>query len=134
MIKDTSCWGCKHFNKQKFGTCKAFPEGIPFIINSGEFNHDKPLPTQKNNIVFESNGLELGVINEEPSIKVNEKVEPLNIDANLENADWTKQSWDLPKYKSKEFMDWLKSSGMTLEQFRKLPVYKINLANGKIKE
>jgi len=60
--------------------------------------------------------------------------EILNIDANIENADWTKQTWDLPKYKSKEFMDWLKSSGMTLTQFRKLPVYKINLANGKIKE
>ena len=60
--------------------------------------------------------------------------EILNIDANIENADWTKQTWDLPKYKSKEFMDWLKSSGMTLEHFRTLPVYKINLANGKIKE
>ena len=58
----------------------------------------------------------------------------LNIDANLENADWTKQSWDLPKYKSKEFMDWLESSEMTLAQFKKLPVYNLNLANGNIKE
>ena len=60
--------------------------------------------------------------------------EILNIDADLSNADWTKQSWDLPEYKSKEFMDWLKFSGMTLEQFKKLPVYKLNIANGNIKE
>ena len=60
--------------------------------------------------------------------------EILNIDAILDNADWTKQSWDLPEYKSKEFMDWLKFSGMTLAQFKKLPVYKLNIANGNIKE
>lgn len=58
----------------------------------------------------------------------------LNIDADLNNADWTKMSWDLPKYKSKEFMDFLKSSGITLEQFKKLPVYKYNIKNGNIKE
>jgi len=58
----------------------------------------------------------------------------LNIDAILENADWTKMTWDLPKYKSKKFMDWLKASGMTLTQFKKLPVYKWNLKAGNIKE
>jgi len=66
--------------------------------------------------------------------KPGEEAKVLNIDAILENADWTKQSWDLPKYKSKEFYDWLKFSGMTLIQFKKLPVYKLNLANGTIKE
>ena len=60
--------------------------------------------------------------------------EILNIDAILDNADWTKQSWDLPKYKSKEFMDWLKFSGMTLAHFKKLPVYKMNILSGNIKE
>lgn len=40
------------------------------------------------------------------------------------NADWTKQHWDLPPYKSEEFMSFFARSGMTLEQFRKLPVYK----------
>jgi len=58
----------------------------------------------------------------------------LNIDAALENADWTKTTWDLPKYKSKKFMDWLKFSGMTLTQFKKLPVYKWAVKSGKIKE
>jgi hypothetical protein len=58
----------------------------------------------------------------------------LNIDAILENADWTKTKWDLPKYKSKEFYDWLKRMNMTLEQFKKLPVYKSNLKSGNIKE
>jgi len=42
--------------------------------------------------------------------------------------------WDLPKYKSKKFMDWLKFSGMTLTQFKKLPVYKWAVKSGKIKE
>lgn len=65
--------------------------------------------------------------------KIKEKEEKIesssaipNIDADLENADWTKQTWDLPKYKSKEFMDWLRFSGMTLTQFKKLPVYQLN--------
>jgi len=48
----------------------------------------------------------------------------LNIDANLENADWTKQTWDLPAIDSQEFKDLLKSWGITMEDFKKLPVYK----------
>jgi len=57
-----------------------------------------------------------------------------NIDANLENADWTKRTLDLPEYKSDEFYRLLKSTNMTLEQFKKLPVYKWNLKAGNIKE
>lgn len=45
-------------------------------------------------------------------------------DEPLENADWTKKTWDLPPYNSREFLDQLKFMGMTLEQFKKLPVYK----------
>jgi len=58
----------------------------------------------------------------------------INIDANLENADWSKKTWDLPEYKSDEFFQLLKSMNMTLEQFKKLPVYKWNLKAGNIKE
>lgn len=58
----------------------------------------------------------------------------LNIDAELENADWTKVKWDLPKYKSKKFYNLLRTMNMTLGQFKKLPVYKWNLKAGNIKE
>jgi len=57
-----------------------------------------------------------------------------NIDADLDNADWTKQGWDLPPYKSKAFMEQLKFMGMALADFKKLPVYKYAKAQGKIKE
>ena len=48
----------------------------------------------------------------------------INIDAELHNADWTKQTWDLPPIDSQEFKDLLKSWGITMEDFKKLPVYK----------
>lgn len=44
------CINCKHYIK---GTkCKAFDQ-IPEIILFGKDDHSKPLPEQKNNIVFE---------------------------------------------------------------------------------
>jgi len=58
----------------------------------------------------------------------------INIDAIPENADWTKTVWDLPKYKSEEFFEVLKEIGMTLSQFKKLPVYKYNIEAGNIQE
>jgi len=58
----------------------------------------------------------------------------LNIDAILENTDWTKQTWDLPfEYGSKEFLEWLKRSGMSLGQFKRLPVYKHYIKNKRSK-
>lgn len=41
------------------------------------------------------------------------------VDSSLYNADWSKQSWDLPAYKSAAFL----SIFPDLEAFRKLPVY-----------
>lgn len=58
----------------------------------------------------------------------------INIDENLNDADWTKRTWDLPEYGSKEFEEFLKSSGQTLESFKKLPVYKWAVEKGRIKE
>lgn len=56
------------------------------------------------------------------------------LDSNLEDADWTKRTWDLPKFGSDEFNSFLKFSGQTLEQFKKLPVYKWAVERGEIKE
>lgn len=55
---------------------------------------------------------------------------PVNIDGAQHNADWTKQTWDLPPYKSEEFMKLLRNK--TLEDFRKLPVYKHAVRKGLI--
>lgn len=50
------CAKCKNFVPDKnHNLCWAFPEapGIPWEIVSGLNNHSKPLPKQKNDIVFE---------------------------------------------------------------------------------
>ncbi len=53
-----------------------------------------------------------------------------NMDANPENADWTKQYWDLPPYKSAEFLAlWPEHK---LNEFRKLAIYKRAVQQGKI--
>lgn len=57
-----------------------------------------------------------------------EAIPTISIDAELENADWTKQSWDLPPYKSPEFM----LHHPDLEAFRKTPVYNHAVAAGLI--
>lgn len=49
-------------------------------------------------------------------------------DAVLADADWCKQSWDLPPYKSPEFLE----AFPDLAAFRKLPVYAHAVANGLI--
>ena len=60
-----------------------------------------------------------------------------NADENLKNADWIKEArdrWILPKYKSEEFMKMLEDEGMTLSEFRELPVYKSAIEKGLIEE
>lgn len=49
--EDFICFKCKHF-KEIVGGCSAFPEDIPFGMGV-LFNHNKPLPNQNNDIVFE---------------------------------------------------------------------------------
>lgn len=49
--KDLICSRCKHYRFLDDG-CDAFPEGIPDkILLTNE--HDKPLPEQKNDLIFE---------------------------------------------------------------------------------
>lgn len=51
---DLICFRCKWFgDTEDGGGCKAFPDGIPNIILSGDNLHKKPLKEQDNNIVFE---------------------------------------------------------------------------------
>ncbi len=52
----------------------------------------------------------------------------VNLDANVESADWTKKSWDLPPYKSKEFLEQIAD----LSSFRHQPVYDHAVHAGKI--
>ncbi len=58
----------------------------------------------------------------------------INLDSEIENADWVKRTWDLPKFGSDEFNAFLEASGKTLEEFKKLPVYKWAVERGEIKE
>jgi hypothetical protein len=52
----------------------------------------------------------------------------INLDADLRNADWTKQSWDLTGIHSVEALRaYLKSQGMSVAAFKHLPVYRLNL-------
>lgn len=62
-------------------------------------------------------------------------MDSIDMDALLDNADWTKQTWDLPfAYGSDEFRDWLKAQGMTLAEFKRLPAYRLALVSGSISE
>lgn len=51
MEADIICIDCKYLLKGLI--CRAFPNGIPDEIISGENDHSKPLPEQKNDVVFE---------------------------------------------------------------------------------
>jgi 8-oxo-dGTP pyrophosphatase MutT (NUDIX family) len=58
------------------------------------------------------------------------ELETISPDADLHNADWTKQSWDLPPYKSPDFMQQMQEED--LEHFRQTPVYKHAVEAGLI--
>jgi len=54
-------------------------------------------------------------------------------DERLENADWTKRTWDLPASMTVDQLKmFIKSMGLTVEGFKKLPVYKWNKDKVKI--
>lgn len=52
MLLEPICFKCKHFDIET-STCEAFTKEIPYVILTGENDHSKPLPDQKNDIVFE---------------------------------------------------------------------------------
>ncbi len=52
-ILEPICVNCKHFDFDKIG-CAAFPgQNIPNEILNGDNDHSRPLPDQKNDLVFE---------------------------------------------------------------------------------
>jgi hypothetical protein len=53
-------------------------------------------------------------------------------DATLDNADWTKRTWDLPPYKSAEFFAVFPAA--QLPAFRLSPVYRHAVAAGLIRD
>jgi len=52
----------------------------------------------------------------------------IRIDDKPENQDWLKRTWDLPAYKSTEFLEMFPD----LDHFRTLPVYKFAEEQGLI--
>jgi hypothetical protein len=52
-------------------------------------------------------------------------------DADIENADWSKKSWDFPPYRSAEFFDAIGGVDK-LEDFKTSPAYKMAVARGLI--
>jgi len=50
----------------------------------------------------------------------------VNLDEDPENADWPKRTWDLPTDMD-EVRALLRAWGMTVEEFKRLPVYRWNV-------
>ena len=50
-MQNNRCFNCIYYRSQL--KCQAFPNGIREEILLAEFKHTKPLPNQKNDIVFE---------------------------------------------------------------------------------
>jgi len=48
-------------------------------------------------------------------------------DQQLHNADWTKQSWDLPWRNVEDARAALEARGMSVAHFKTLPVYRLNV-------
>ena len=52
----------------------------------------------------------------------------LDLDGDLRNADWTKQTWDLIGIDTADaLLAWIEANGKTVAQFKALPVYQLNV-------
>jgi hypothetical protein len=49
-------------------------------------------------------------------------MKPIDLDCDPTQSDWTKQSWDLPPYQSKEFWEEV-GPDFDLDHFKTTPVY-----------
>lgn len=52
-MSEKSCLTCKHLDPEIWNRCKAFPEGIPYEIISGEFDHVVKHPEQTGDYIYE---------------------------------------------------------------------------------
>lgn len=51
-----------------------------------------------------------------------------SLDAAPLNADWTKRAWDLHGVDSIDSLrEWLRSTGQSADEFKKLPIYRFNV-------
>lgn len=50
------------------------------------------------------------------------------------NSDWIKIVWNYPPYKSKAFLKEIENLGITIEQFRQMPIYQFGKEQGLIVE
>ncbi len=75
-----------------------------------------------------SNHVAAALRGEKPKRRAAAVNEPIQVDGTLADADWTKTAWDLPPYKSPEFMLLVQD----LDLFRTLPVYRHAVASGLI--
>jgi hypothetical protein len=51
----------------------------------------------------------------------------VDLDADLENADWAKGTWDLPYNNVEDLRAYLDRQGTPVATFKTLPVYKLNV-------
>ena len=56
-LYSSQCAKCKHFDWENY-TCKAFPVEIPDGLLSGKDSHNKILPNQTGEIIFEEESIE----------------------------------------------------------------------------
>lgn len=52
---------------------------------------------------------------------------PICLDADSMNADWTKQTWDLPATSRAELLEMLEKQNTSVQEFKKLPVFLMNV-------
>jgi hypothetical protein len=53
--------------------------------------------------------------------------QPISVDENAANADWTKQTWDLPAHSVEELRAYLRARKIDVAHFKTLPVYTLNV-------
>jgi len=50
------------------------------------------------------------------------------IDVSMENADWIKMSWDLPRIQDADTLrEFLRTRGISISDFKQLPIYRNNV-------